>query len=147
MGGFWGSVPGLEPDYLEILVKAKGTSLRTPLLGCKEQKPTQTQPFSSPTALVQSVGRPCWSSCRTGLELPAVLRVSCLLLLSGHSWLTSELCDSIQTMLPVSAPHLVPNNIQSGRFTGNSDADILLLMPLCGCPQARALSSLLCLYA
>lgn len=44
--------------------------------------------------------------------------------------------------------HLVPNNIQSGRFTGNSDADILLLMPLCGCPQAlRALISpvLLCL--
>lgn len=146
MGGFWGSMPGLEPDYLEILVKAKGTSFRTPLFGCKQQKSTQTQPFSSPTALMQSVGKPCWSSCRAGLELPAVHRVSCLPPRSGHSWFTSERCDSIQTMLPVSVPRLVPNNTQSGHFRGSSDADILLLMHFSGCPQSQALSSLLSLY-
>lgn len=117
----------LSLTTLKFWWKQRGPVSGLTSFGCKQQKPTQTQPFSSLTALIQSVGKPYWFSCRTGLEVPTVHQVSCFPPLSGHSWFTSELHDSIQTIFPVSAPHLVPNNIQSDCFRGNSDAGILLL--------------------
>lgn len=51
-------MPGLEPDYLEILVKAKGTSFEDSTLGLQATETHSNATFLSPTALVQSVGRP-----------------------------------------------------------------------------------------